>query len=739
MFPQKVLDFVKQKTLIISPIKYNDKNDKFCYATVKPKDKSLKWYQMNFVESMTKYNDKMEEFPDNQGLMINLYGLYNKYICFDADDEKANNFMLKFISDNGLNKISTKSLRHITQNLTYKNHYYFKLANNISIEDVEKKKQFENHEIYGNLDILFLIAEHKNSEIDYENISEISEDLILPLFKDGIKEEEEENNEENDEEVDENKIKELLKLFKPSTGNKHEEWMKIGSAIKSIDEYAIKIFDEFSKTRENYNKSGTPTLKQHWKSWKKLGGWGALVNIATADNPEGIKKWQSKWNKKETKENNDEEYNKIKEQFKDRLFIIESPIIYGYINEDNETIFYQLKDLKQLLKPYKIGKREFIELWLEDNTRKTFSKIDFIPNNTNRKIYNNFRGFKYANTDEINMDKIQPYLDLINTLLNNEEVSINSFLDWWAWIRQRPNQKTEKAVVLYSDVQGVGKNTLIQFFTKVITYSTTVNDIKDLVKNFNTHITNKLVICGDEVKVKAREIRDDLKNMITRTEMIVEKKCVDAYQINDYSNYIFTTNNQTAFYIEPTDRRFILFQLADVVMTEETSKILYALMKDEEALKSMDTFLKDRIIPEKLKAPENEYKKLLKANSLPAYIQMIYRQPNKFYNEEMTISTLYDIAINYAKQHGLEWTFSAEKMSRDFKAEFQAFFRKRKDANKYVFPKQSELIEWLESKRPQIVMEELPSEEDEEDINDRIEELQKKIEQLQKKKKEIKK
>jgi len=736
---QKILDFVKQKTLIISPIKYNDKKDQHCYTTVKPKDKSLKWHQMNFVESMTTYNDKMEQFPNNQGIMINLYGLYNKYICFDADDEKSNNFMLKFISDNGLNKISTKSLRHITQNLTYKNHYYFKLSDDISIEDVEKKKQFENHEIYGNLDILFLIAEHKNSEIDYENISEIPEDLILKFFKDGVKEEEEEKEEENDEEVDENKIKELLKLFKHSTGNKHKEWMTIGSAIKSIDEYAIKIFDDFSKTRENYNKSGTPTLKQHWKNWKKLGGWGALINIAKADNPEGQKKWYSKWCKKETKENNDEEYNKMKEQFKDRLFIIESPITYGFINDDNETIFYQLKDLRQLLKPFKCGKREFIDLWLEDSTRKTFSKIDFIPNNLNAKIYNNFRGFKYENDKKINMEKIQPYLDLINILLKNEEVSINSFLDWWAWIRQRPDQKTEKAVVLYSDVQGVGKNTLIQFFNKIITYSTTVNDVKDLVKNFNTHITNKLVICGDEVKVKAREIRDDLKNMITRTEMIVEKKCVDAYQINDYSNYIFTTNNQTAFYIEPTDRRFILFQLADVIMTEETSKKLYALMKDEEALESMDTFLRTRTIPDKLKAPENEYKKLLKANSLPAYIQMIYRQPNKFYGEEMTISVLYDIAINYAKQHGLEWTFSAEKMSRDFKTEFQSFFRKRKDANKYIFPRQSELIEWLEQKRPQIVMEELPSEEDEEDINDRIEELQKKIQQLQQKKKEIKK
>jgi hypothetical protein len=62
-------------------------------------------------------------------------------------------------------------------------------------------------------------------------------------------------------------------------------------------------------------------------------------------------------------------------------------------------------------------KKDFVDLWLQDPQRKTYNKIDFIPNNTNEKIYNTFKGFKYDNDDKINMDKIRPFLDLINELM----------------------------------------------------------------------------------------------------------------------------------------------------------------------------------------------------------------------------------------------------------------------------------------------------------------------------------
>jgi len=688
----KVIDFVKSEQLTVSPIKYNNKEDKDCYKPIYI-NKTTKWHQLNHKKSISIYDE--EQYNSFNGMLINLKGTKNTFICFDADDEKANNFMLNFISENNLKNVSTPSLRNITNGLSYKNHYYFKLED--SPEDVEFGKKIKNHPVYGDLDILFLIAEHKNSTIDYNNISTLSIDLLQSI-------DEEKKEEENQEEVDEEEIVELLKLLNDTRGNNYNEWFQIGSSIKSRDDTLFDLFDKFSSKRTNYK--GKSDVKKFWKSFKG-GNYGLLCNMAKEDNLEKYKKWRAKWYKKEEKKDSDDEYLKLKEQFKDRLFIIENPLQYGYINEEGETNWYQLRDLKQILKPFKVGKKDFIDLWLEDADRKTYSKIDFQPKNNNQRVYNLFKGFKYDNDEEHDYSIIQPFFDLIGDLLNKEQVSIDSFLDWWAWIRQRPEQKTEKAIVLYSDVQGVGKNTLIQLFRKIISYSNSVNDANDLVKNFNSHITSKLVICADEVKVKNTEIRDDLKNMITRTEMLVERKGVDAYEISDYSNYIFTTNNQSAFYIEPTDRRFILLQTADKVMTQETSKRLYSLINDEKLLKAMDSFLKNRNIPEKLEAPMNDYKKLLIAQSLPAYIQMIYRQPHNFAEHQYRINDLYECAIDYAKRHGLAWTFTADKMAKDFKTEFSKFSRKTKECNKYCFPTEHELKMFLNQKRPELVLDEL--------------------------------
>jgi phage pi2 protein 07 len=518
---------------------------------------------------------------------------------------------------------------------------------------------------------------------------------------------------ENDNEInnDETKIIELVNLLSNNRGNEFQEWFSIGSALKSIDNDFDTLFNDFSKVRKNYK--GIKDIKKHWLNFPtNSNGIGVLINMAKVDNPSKFKDWTKKWSKKTTSNN---DYEELKQELEKRLFLIEQPIQYGWTNDNGDLVIYNTKrDIKDILKPYKIGKVDFFDKWLEDPTRRSYLRFDFVPNNNVPNIYNKFIGFKYDNNNICNMEKIEPFLNLIKTLLNNEEISINAFLDWIAWIRQRPHLKTEKAVVLYSDTQGVGKNTLTQFISKVIGYSTTINDIKDLTKNFNSHLSNKLIICGDEIKVKAREIRDELKNMITRTKMILEKKGVDQVEISDYSNYIFTTNNQNSFYIEPTDRRFILLQLSDTVMDMQTAKQLYKLMDDDETLQSFDTYLKNRSLPDKLECPNNNYKKVLISHSLPSYIQMVYKNHKRYaYDEEKfnaietnkhRLMDLYNDSVSYAKQNGLEWSFTPDKMSKEFKKEFNTYFKKGREYNYYQFPSEEILLQELKAMRSELII-----------------------------------
>jgi len=671
---------------------------------------------MNFLKSIQLYD--IPDYEDYNGMMIDLNGLIMRYIVLDVDDDKANKIVIQHCKENNYNLVSTPSYSNINKGLKYKNHYWFKQPNtNITIKKKVSVDHPEMLEQFGLLDIIIQIAEHKDSTIDFKNISEISEESLKYFY---MLDDEEEEEEAPKEEVSEDKITDLLKILKTERGNGHTEFLTIGSALKAIDKDFVTIFDIFCKKKDNYK--GSKDIIYKWKSFPKNQGIGTLINMAKQDNLEKYKRWRTKWCKdemkeekeknKELKEENDklkelvnkDEYTIMKEQLEKRLFLVEEPILLCYINDDNKANIYSEKDMRLLLNPYKIGKKYFFDMWKEDKDRKTYKKMDFLPNNNDTKIYNLFTGFKYNNDKPINYTKIQPFLDLINELLNNEEVSINIFLDWCAWIRQRPEQKTEKAVVLYSEVQGVGKNTIIQLLTEVYGYSSKIEKIEELTDKFNMHLANKLFVYGDEIQAKARELREELKNMITRTEMKVELKGVNSYISKDFTNYIFTSNNKEAFFIEATDRRFYLFNLENKLMSDDVAINLYSLLKDKETFESFDTYLKNRPLPDRLGKLNNKYKKDLINNSLPAGVQMIYRNPNYYDEETYRITTLFRKAQEYAKTNGLHWTFSQDKFSKDFKAEFSEFYFKGKEYNYYKFPEEQEFIKILKTKREELLL-----------------------------------
>jgi len=713
----RTLDFIKAYSLISSPIPYIADKDK-AYNT------AYKWKENNIFESL-----KLD-MSGNNGYMINLFSSTVHFIVLDADDEKSNNFIIQYCKDNNYNIITTKSLSNIYFNKTCKNHYYFRIPK-INIE--LKKKCRKNHEMFGDMDIIVDIAEHKDSIIDFNNISELTTDSIEYLYYYDEEDEEEEEEEKQKEEKpkedhNEDKIEELLKILNPSRGITHDEWFIIGTALKGINNDFHELFNRFSKTRTGYK--GRENIMFRWKGFPKGGNIGTLVNMAKADHPTLHKKWVRKWvpfieddreepkkeekteakkepkktNAKEKEDIDEQAYNKMKQEQEVNLFITTEPFCYYYINDEKKPMQYNQTDIRLLLAPLMIGKKNFIDLWTKDESRRAYKKLDFMPLSNNPKIFNTFTGFKYDNDNDINYSKIQPFLNLISVLLNNDEVSIKAFLDWCGWIRQRPNVKTNKAIVLYSEAQGVGKNTIIQLLTNIFSgYTSKLEKIEDLVARFNFHFSSQLFIYGDEIQAKAREIREDLKNMITRDEIKVEKKGFDCFLMKDYSNYIFTTNNRDAFFIEETDRRFYMFDLNNKVMSDDTARELYKLLKDEETLLSFDTYLKTRQLPDELPKLTNKYKASLISYSLPAYIKMVYDNIDSFEDEEFTTIRLFKKAQQYAKENAMQWTFSKDKFLKDFKKEFEEFRGRRSNQIFYKFPVKESLIKLLIEKRKELM------------------------------------
>ena len=185
--------------------------------------------------------------------------------------------------------------------------------------------------------------------------------------------------------------------------------------------------------------------------------------------------------------------------------------------------------------------------------------------------------------------------------------------------------------------------------------------------------------------------------------MNLEKKGVDDVKINDLANYIGSTNNYNSVFTEQGDRRYSMYNVIEQKMTDDECNVIYKVLDDIEALESFDTFLKNRKIPDKLPNVINKYKQSVMNNSIPSYIQMVYYGINKFADMRYTIDDIIESAIKYAKDNNLEWTFSKDKCAKDFKKEFESYFKKLKTHNEYKFPPRIELLEFLKSKRPELL------------------------------------
>jgi len=90
----------------------------------------------------------------------------------------------------------------------------------------------------------------------------------------------------------------------------------------------------------------------------------------------------------------------------------------------------------------------------------------------------------------------------------------------------------------------------------------------DLLSRFDGNLENKIVTILDEVGECGSMWNDEamLKSLITRTHYEVELKGQEKRGVNDYNNYIFTTNCETPIKVEGTDRRYCVLQCSDKYM-----------------------------------------------------------------------------------------------------------------------------------------------------------------------------
>lgn len=359
---------------------------------------------------------------------------------------------------------------------------------------------------------------------------------------------------------------------------------------------------------------------------------------------------------------------------------------------------------------------KFHELWLDDTDKRKHSKLVFDPSwkpiidpDQTVPVYNAFGGFPNHSPETKPMaEKDSQFIALMRYLFQDNKV-FEYMKCWVASIIQRPEFKTKVAPILFSRTHGTGKNTFVDGVVAVIGRINcgVVESIDDITRNFNAHLCNKLFIYGDEISANAKKVADKLKQVITRPEQNLEKKGVDAVLVDDFTNWLFTTNNENCFKAEEGCRRLLMVHCCEQKQTEYSAKS-YAEIGNPETLKELFAFFKNYEQSEesvKLYGKfnigqdvviETQYKKEMIFENRPAYIQLLYKAPETLVGKTLLSTALYEEAQKYAKAHFLSSNFTSQEFGKQSLRYLEAYKKHGNIGNKYSFPStKTELLKHL--------------------------------------------
>jgi len=364
----------------------------------------------------------------------------------------------------------------------------------------------------------------------------------------------------------------------------YDNWSKLGMIIHhdfNGNSEGLELFDDLSKLFKNYKDKHDvtkyymnikPTNKKNKLTISSL--YKMYYEKFPEDKVKGIYGHPS--------------YIEGKEQLEKRVFKLNNPVSFVILEQDNEMQIIDLYKLKIWAKGKfkqievkdeedkgKVKKYELIDVWIDDPAALQKDKLVFDPKmNVNNNNYNMFKGFNYQ-VGEAVVESESKFLNLLKYLCD-DDIIYEYVLCWISHIVNKPWQKTNVAVILYSKVHGVGKNAIIDGLCKLFgNMSGHIESIDDITKSFNNHIVNKLFIYGDEINANAKKVSDKLKQVITRSTMNLEKKGVDTIEVANYSNWMFSTNNENCFKIEEDDRRLSMVKCPQNILPIKVYKDYY--------------------------------------------------------------------------------------------------------------------------------------------------------------------
>lgn len=154
---------------------------------------------------------------------------------------------------------------------------------------------------------------------------------------------------------------------------------------------------------------------------------------------------------------------------------------------------------------------------------------------------------------------VKRFLKVVNANFPDEH-DRNILLSYMAAVVQYPGKKFQWAPLIQGP-EGNGKTFLLQCMNNAIgrRYIHTVNaqELGDSGSKFNSWMDSKLFISVEEIRVgNKHDIMEALKPLIGQNFIEIQAKGRDQYTIDNYANFMFTSNYMDALALNDDQRRF---------------------------------------------------------------------------------------------------------------------------------------------------------------------------------------
>lgn len=243
----------------------------------------------------------------------------------------------------------------------------------------------------------------------------------------------------------------------------------------------------------------------------------------------------------------------------------------------------------QILDVHKVKSRDQLEDFLLSHGRTLgafvpewqtiFDPQNSVVVNETDHVLNRFQLSYYMQPRNQKQGKFPGIQRIIDSAVGTGEIQTH-FINWLAYIFQT-RKKPMTSWVLHGTF-GTGKGLLVNKILAPLFGRDYVHQMRasELNEQWNAYLEHSLIVFVDEIDAdmfaNAKKTNSDLKNYITDPEITIRRMRTDAYKVQNFTAFIFASNEKQPVYVPLGDRRYNVgnFQKERFYPTKEELKAI---------------------------------------------------------------------------------------------------------------------------------------------------------------------